>query len=296
MEITAFDTKLHTERMIAKSVSAGRFPHAVILEGGDAARRSELALKIAAALLCEGGEKPCGVCRSCLKVTHSSHPDIILLSPKKKTSGQKEESYYVEYAREICEDVSVMPNESDKKIYILADAQKMNEKAQNTLLKTLEEPPEYAVFIFLTDTKDVFISTVLSRMTVYSLGENTDGQPDEELRLAAEKAAGEIALAAMNHSEFDMVCAAGAFDKNQKLFDAALPVLESIFADALRLKFIPDDSAGDTVRQLSMRLSRNALLGLGDCVREIKKSSGRNANLNLTIARLCASLTEVFNS
>ena len=66
MEITAFDTKLHTERMIAKSVSAGRFPHAVILEGGDAARRSELALKIAAALLCEGVEKPCGACRSCL--------------------------------------------------------------------------------------------------------------------------------------------------------------------------------------------------------------------------------------
>ena len=109
--------------------------------------------------------KPCGRCINCLKARSDSHPDIKIFEPDPKTNNFK-----VETVREIRSDAYIVANEADRKVYILKDAQNMLVPAQNALLKVLEEPPEGVCFLLLTDDKNVFLQTVLSRCAVFSQG------------------------------------------------------------------------------------------------------------------------------
>ena len=153
------------KKALSSSVNSGRFPHAAILEDEDSERLTDTAKTLAAALVCSGDDKPCGRCINCLKARSDSHPDIKIFEPDPKTNNFK-----VETVREIRSDAYIVANEADRKVYILKDAQNMLVPAQNALLKVLEEPPEGVCFLLLTDDKNVFLQTVLSRCAVFSQG------------------------------------------------------------------------------------------------------------------------------
>ena len=153
------------KKALSSSVNSGRFPHAAILEDEDSERLMDTAKTLAAALVCSGDDKPCGRCINCLKARSDSHPDIKIFEPDPKTNNFK-----VETVREIRSDAYIVANEADRKVYILKDAQNMLVPAQNALLKVLEEPPEGVCFLLLTDDKNVFLQTVLSRCAVFSQG------------------------------------------------------------------------------------------------------------------------------
>ncbi len=290
MEAVGFDKNIYAEGLIAGALESGRFPHAALIEGGSPEERRSLALKITAALLCDDDEKiPCGQCHPCIKTLGGFHPDVLFYEPKRnpKTST-KSEIYYVDYIREIRDSSFVIPMEAEMKIAVLCEAQLMNEQAQNAFLKILEEPPEFAVFILLSSTKSVFLPTILSRVMTYTLpGEVTDSNeaiPREKAYAAAESIA--EAIAADNH--FEIVRAAGVFDKNGDLLKAALPLMAEIFVGALRIKYSANEAdPADPRSVLAARLSRRALLKLVDDVNILSDSLNMNANLNLTITRLC---------
>jgi len=160
-------------------INASRLSHAYIVSGSPE-RRMELAGLIAKAAVCSGSPKPCGVCRDCGKADRNIHPDILFAEKTDEDSVFK-----VEYVRQIRTDAYTVPNEAARKVYIVKDAEDMTPNAQNALLKVLEEPPEYVVFILLCGNAEAFLETVRSRCVVLDAG--GEDVPDEAARELAEQ-------------------------------------------------------------------------------------------------------------
>lgn len=100
----------------------------------------------------------CGKCESCIQMEHHDHPDVIWVSHEKPNVIS-----VGEIREQIVNTVEIMPYKGPYKIYIVDEAEKMNAAAQNAILKTIEEPPEYAVIFLLTTNRGAFLDTILSR-------------------------------------------------------------------------------------------------------------------------------------
>ncbi len=155
-----FEQLLGNEQLKSTLVSArakGRLSHFYLLSGPRGSGKHTLAGLLAAALVCKEPDGPCGVCANCRKIRNGTHPDFITIDdPSKKTVP-------VELIREARADIFVRPNEADRKVYLFPRAQDMGIPGQNALLKVLEEPPPYGVFLLLTDNPEKLLPTVRSR-------------------------------------------------------------------------------------------------------------------------------------
>lgn len=142
-----------------KAIELHKVSHAYILAGEAGMGRKSLAHAFALTLLCEkGGSQPCMNCHACKQVLSGNHPDLI------HVTHEKPASIGVDDIREQIHDtIMIRPYSSYYKIYIVDEAEKMTIQAQNALLKTIEEPPSYAVIILLTTNGDLFLPTILSR-------------------------------------------------------------------------------------------------------------------------------------
>lgn len=162
---------------LRNALSAGKVSHAYIINGEKSSGKEFIARVFAMALQCEGeGEKPCQICGSCKKALSGNHPDIIyVIHEKPNTIG-------VDDIREqVNGTVAVKPYESARKVYIINEAEKMTTQAQNALLKTLEEPPEYVVIILLTSNGNALLPTILSRSVVLNMKPVPDAQVKDYL-------------------------------------------------------------------------------------------------------------------
>lgn len=157
-----FEALLGNDRLkqnLTESLARGHISHFYLISGPEGSGKHTLAKLLAAAILCQGTDKPCGRCTPCRKVLDGSHPDFITVDdPEKKTVP-------VDLIREARADMYVRPNESEHKIYLFPRAQDMGLPGQNALLKVLEEPPKYGVFLLLADNPDKLLPTVRSRCT-----------------------------------------------------------------------------------------------------------------------------------
>jgi len=140
-----------------------RLSHAYMLVGPDTPERQNEAVRMAATLLCRETDAPCGKCRDCRKVFSGTHPDVILVERGVTEKGQQRREILVDQVREITTDAVVAPNEAERKVYIIREADKLNTSAQNALLKALEDPPGHACFILCTTASDALLPTVRSR-------------------------------------------------------------------------------------------------------------------------------------
>lgn len=142
---------------LSESLRTGSFSHCYLISGPEGSGKHTLARLLASAILCQGDRKPCGKCQPCRKVAEGNHPDFITVD------DTEHKTVTVRVIREARADVYVMPNEADHKIYLFPRAQDMGIEGQNALLKVLEEPPAYAVFLLLTDNPEKLLPTVRSR-------------------------------------------------------------------------------------------------------------------------------------
>ena len=187
-----FESLLGNQRLkdnLRAALSRDRASHFYLISGPAGSGKHTLSRLLAAGLLCDGQEKPCLKCPACRKVMNGTHPDFITVDdPEKKTVP-------VELIRRARDDIFIRPNEGKRKIYLFPRAQDMGIPGQNALLKVLEEPPSYGVFLLLTDHPQQLLPTVRSRCAELSL----QALPEQLLKqtLAGEfPHAGEDAIAA----------------------------------------------------------------------------------------------------
>lgn len=140
-----------------------RLSHAYMLVGSDGAERDERAAHLAAELLCEAENAPCGECANCRKVFAGIHPDVIRVERTAGDKGQIRRDILVDQIRSVTADAVIAPNEARRKVYIIREADRLNTAAQNALLKVLEEPPARVSFILCTSAADALLPTVQSR-------------------------------------------------------------------------------------------------------------------------------------
>lgn len=288
MIIRPFNTENPVEKSILGALYSRRFPHAAIIEGASAEERMSLAKNIAAALICTNADAPCGVCPNCKKAAADSHADILIYSVEDKAKAFK-----VDIVREIRSKAYIVPNEADRKVFILENSHTMGVEGQNAILKILEEPPSYVNFILLCSSKSGFLPTVLSRASVYNLGETTASEDESVSREKIIDAAKAVALSVTALNDFETVKAAAVFEKDAKLLRDALPVIQEIFAASLRMKFHAaegENEFGDLTATLAQKLSRRSLLELIEATDSLMNSIKLNANHNLTVTALCTKL------
>ncbi len=139
-----------------------RLSHAYMLTGPEGPDRDRAARRLAAALLCTGAEKPCGACRDCRKVLAGIHPDVVTVAREQRDKELRRE-ILVGQIRQMTADAVLAPNEAARKVYIIDQADRMNDRAQNALLKALEDPPGHACFILCAASADALLPTVRSR-------------------------------------------------------------------------------------------------------------------------------------
>ena len=155
-----FDGLLGNDRLkhnLAESLAKKHISHFYLISGPEGSGKHTLAKLLSAAILCRGHHKPCHSCGPCRKVMEGNHPDLITVEdPEHKNVA-------VKIVRQIREDMFVRPNEAAYKIYLFP--QELGTEGQNALLKVLEEPPAYGVFILLTDNPQKLLPTVRSRCT-----------------------------------------------------------------------------------------------------------------------------------
>lgn len=193
------------KRRLSGAFSGGRVGHGYLLCGPEGSGKHTLARILAAAMQCTGSEVPCGVCEGCRKAFAGVHPDIITVD------DPDHKSMTVDPIRAARSDMFIRPNEGKRKVYIIPRGQDMNENAQNALLKILEEPPDYGVFLILSVNAGRLLPTVRSRCAELQLGPVPEAEalpilrarcpdtPDDALRAACTRAGGFIgqALAAL---------------------------------------------------------------------------------------------------
>ena len=147
------------------AIDMGKVSHAYILNGPDLSGKMMIAEAFARALLCEKQDPDgCGECRSCRQSDDRNNPDIIYVKHDKPNTISVDD-----IRTQLNNDIVIKPYSNQYKIYIVDEAEKMNQQAQNALLKTIEEPPAYAVIMLLTTNADSFLQTIRSRCITLNL-------------------------------------------------------------------------------------------------------------------------------
>lgn len=201
---------------LQNALATGKISHAYIMNGEKFAGKEFIAKVFAMALQCESGEdKPCQSCHSCKQALSDNQPDIIRVTHEKpNTIGVND------IRSQINNDVAIRPYSSPYKVYIVNEAEKMTVEAQNALLKTLEEPPEYVVILLLTSNADALLPTVLSRCVLLEMKPVADAKVRkylmEELQVPDYKADVCVAFARGNVGKAKALASSEDFDNIKK--------------------------------------------------------------------------------
>ncbi len=160
----------HAVFLFRSALRTGRVGHAYLIVGPSGVGRRMLALAFAQALNCEHPDlDACGGCSACRRIAAGNHPDVRLLDiargrlieiPAKEYKGKE---IPVEQIRAIRQDAAFPPYEARRKVYIIADAERMNASSANSLLKILEEPPNRVTFVLVSESSVALLPTIVSR-------------------------------------------------------------------------------------------------------------------------------------
>lgn len=268
---------------ILSDLHSGKLSHAVLLDGGTAQQRREIAQEVAKALVCRGEHAPCNTCSDCVKANAQSHPDILLYS-----GGSTVGSFKVDTVREIRQTASILPNEADRKVFILENVESMAAGAQNALLKILEEPPYFICFILTCASHSAMLDTILSRVTVYSCPSESLSVDSEELQKARMIAHSILRNTAVK-KEWDVLKETAVFEKDKNLLALCCQEMRSIAEQALVSK-ITDTQTSETVEQIANLFPKSKLDSIIRICADTLDSIQNNLNGNLLNTLFCAQL------
>lgn len=298
-------------------------PHALLIEGDTGLGKRTLAHEIALNLFCRGeGERPCGHCAQCSKAEKGVHPDIY-----EYTAPDRAKAFHIETVRDVKRDAYMQPNEADYKIFILGNCQSMSVEAQNAILKILEEPPAYALFLLTVTNKSAMLETVLSRCVVITLDGVSPKQGAEYLCAQDDTLAYEDALRAcevwggnlgkaresltdgklskvnrlancmaealLSGSEYRLLKTCSEFNWDKELLMQTLTLFKTLLRDALTFGSSEVLSGNaETAQHLAEKYSRAKLLRMTEAVERLQQLALYNANMQLMMTRVCTELVK----
>lgn len=322
MNFASFRGNTAAVRLLRAAVEGRRPGHAYLLCGVEGTGEKTLARIFAQALLCGGGEKPCGRCGACAKFLKGVHPDFTVVSK----SGDKT-AILVEQIRALREEIFIRPNESEYRVVLIEDADSMNLAAANALLKVLEEPPSYAVFLLTAKSRRSLPETIASRcMTVELFGvsqkeaeewlrEQFPGIGEGELGEAVRYGGGNLGKsrafleqdsirrgyeqaltltkALISRREFDVLEALAPFDGDREGLIRLLADFDQLLGRIARVPFEPGDPEAQS---FSGKISPLRAAALHDVVGEVRQALRFNANCPLTAAFFGAKLKKALEA
>lgn len=303
-----------------------RTAHTVLFYGENGTGKKTIAEYYIHLLMCQNkiNGKPCFNCKACHNISDDIHPDVITAEKSGKLGG-----YSVDTVKKICSDVFIRPNNSDKKVYIFKDCNNMDERSQNTLLKIIEEPPEYAYFIFTAESKSKFLSTVLSRCISFGVSPCTDeecktalsecGMNENQIKTAVECFHGNIGMcldftenenlkelvntvrlatdSLVSKDEYSFACIINKTAKERENIKIILTMLDRIICDAVILNYDKNVPLSGCYPQGAEKLSGILTLNSGNKIHEIIekcwKAVSANVNTSLSLSAMCGEIFEI---
>ncbi len=298
-------------------LASGKNSHAYLFCGEKSSGKEFVARVFAMALQCQQSRlNPCQECHSCRQALSKNHPDIITLHREKPGTISVEE-----VREQISQDVHIKPYSGPYKIYIVPEAQKMTVQAQNALLKTLEEPPDYVVILLLADSAHTILPTVQSRCVQLLMKPVPEGRlkahlmenlgvPDYKAAVCAAFARGNVgrakdlarnedfeqlrqhAIALAKHGrEMDVteiMAAVGQMEDGRLGMDEYLDMMAAWYRDVLLFKATQDGGGvifKDELPSISEAAKRSSYGGLEEVLQAIEKAKIRlRANVQAKLA------------
>ena len=312
---------------IQDAVEQNKVSHAYILNGQRGAGKKLLAKLFATTLQCErGNAEPCGECRSCIQAQNNNQPDIITIRHEKPASISVDD-----IREQLNGDIMIKPYSSPYKIYIIPEADLLTVQAQNALLKTIEEPPEYAVIFLLTENADSLLPTIRSRCVMLKLRNIKDKLvkkylmenlevPDYQAEVCAAFAQGNIGrailLAKSEHFNeikeeaiqllkyidemelHEIVSAIKEINKYKLEVTDYMDIITIWYRDVLLYKATRDVGGlvfGDQLKYIKEKASKSSYEGIEAILAAIEKAKSRlkaNVNFDLVMELLLLTLKE----
>ena len=312
---------------IQDAVQQNKVSHAYILNGQRGSGKKMLAKLFAMTLQCESDRSdPCGECRSCIQANNGNQPDIITVKHEKPASISVDD-----IRTQVNGDIMIKPYSSPYKVCIIPDADLLTVQAQNALLKTIEEPPEYAVIFLLTENADSLLPTIRSRCVMLKLRNIKDKLvkkylmeqlqvPDYQAELCAAFAQGNIGRAMLlaksehfneikeeaiqllkyiNEMELhEIVSAIKEINKYKLEVADYLDIITIWYRDVLLYKATADVDGlvfSDQLKYIKERASKSSYEGIENILEAIEKAKSRikaNVNFDLLMELLLLAIKE----
>ena len=303
MDLSALAGNDRLKELLSQRGEGRGLSHAYIISGPVGSGRHTLARMLAAAMLCTEKEKPCGTCVACKKVYGNIHPDVISIS------GPAEgKPITVDQIRDLQKDAHIRPNEGERKVYLLEQADRMRDEAQNAMLKLLEEGPKYAVFFLLAENAGGLLQTVRSRCEELTmtpvplhqcsrwLEEKFPAEGQENIRNAAlncqgilgravEELEGTGESARIRRETADKLALMMEKGSELELFEAAM-VLDKVTKE--ELPKLLDGLESSLVSRMAESSDRRRLFKGVELVRQLQSAARLNVNPGQMAGWLCA--------
>lgn len=314
-----FDSFLGNEEnkaRILRLCESGRLPHAILLEGERGSGRFLFARMIAAAAVCRHESAGCGVCPDCRMALENQHPDVEVY----QKGGER--TLVISSLREITRNVAMPPVQGKRRVVILRDIQDAAQiRTLNALLKVIEEPPDYLMFIITADSRDNLLPTIVSRCMTLRIAlpdtETCAGEaarlagdvPKEEARRCALLCRGNIGrcvqlltdtpearamqdaacireLLFAAEGRYDLLLLLRRYERDRTGYRELIRCLQEVFASSLTDGVSGTEAADSGQRRITARQGLRILQALS----LISDEARQNLNLPLALTRLCARL------
>ena len=269
------------KQLLQDSISSNNILHSYLFLGKKGIGKMLFANDFAKAILCKNEIQ-------CLKFEEKNHPDFSIITPEGN-------SIKIDQIRNLQNKIMEKPIESERKIYVIDDSETMTKDAQNCLLKTLEEPPEYATIILICSNENMLLSTVKSRCTKITFNNISK----EDL---------------LNYTSEDLIDLADGsignairLNEEKELFENVKHVFENIqkydkidFVKNAEIIYKSKDDIYEILELINIILFNKAKIdkNYANCINLVEKAKNRlkqNANFDMTIDDLCFSLWEEIN-
>ncbi|MCK5306208.1 MAG: hypothetical protein KAJ66_03665 [Candidatus Omnitrophica bacterium] len=261
-----------------------RLPPTLLFTGNSGHGKREALIDIAALIICENGRGPACDCSDCRRVRGGNHPDAVWFEPCGSPPSIK-----IEQIRELRRKIILKPYEAKKKVFIIFQAEKMTEGAQNALLKTLEEPPAESMLLLAAPNAGGLLDTIASRCRIikFRVREDPASEPerreiiDDFLSLREEKV----------EELFDC--------QNRERFLSVLKALQGFYRDVLFFKsgadkkLILNKERQSEIFNLSGFYTSDSLRGAIGFLNEMAKMANFNVSLRVCILNTAAGLKSV---